>query len=92
VGIRAGEYNDEVMPQDYDREVYQRNFARLLNRALKIGGGDPSKALEWLDKKYKLLRMVIFSRHRAEMSDAYMDVREHMVKRMKEGGGAEELE
>ncbi len=68
----------------YDREIYQRNFARLLNRALKVGGGDAAKALEWLDHKYKPLWTVLFSRHRAEMSDAYMDVREHIVKRIKE--------
>jgi hypothetical protein len=75
----------------YDRELYSRNFARLLNRALKIGGGDAVKALEWLDRKYKPLWAVLFSKHRAEMSDAYMDVREHIVKRMKESSGAGEL-
>jgi hypothetical protein len=73
---------------DYDRDLYSRNFARLLNRALKNGGGDAGKALEWLDRKYKPLWAVLFSKHRAEMSDAYMDVREHIVKRIKENNGA----
>lgn len=77
------------MAGDYDREVYQRNFARLLNRALKVSGGDAAKALEWLDRKYKPLWTVLFSRHRAEVSDAYMDVREHIVKRIEESRDAE---
>lgn len=72
------------MPPEYDREVYQRSFARLLNRALKAGEGDPSRALEWLDRKNKPLWTAIFGRHRAEMSDAYMDVREHILKRIEE--------
>jgi hypothetical protein len=71
----------------YDCEIYQRNFARLLNRALKKGNGDAAKALEWLDRKYMPIWKVLFSRHRAEMSDAYMDVREHIVKRIKDGEG-----
>jgi hypothetical protein len=66
----------------YNREVYSRNFARLLNRALKQGGGDPQQALHWLDKKYKPIFALLFTRHRLEMSDAYMDVREHIVKRL----------
>lgn len=74
------------MPETYDREIYQRSFARLLNRTLKVGGGDAVRALEWLDHKYKPLWTVLFSRHRAEMSDAYMDVREHIVKRIKDKG------
>ena len=73
----------------YDHEIYQRNFARLLNRALKSGVGDPTKALEWLDHKYKPIWMMLFSRHRAEMTDAFLDVREHMVKRIKQNRGAE---
>ena len=71
----------------YDRDLYSRNFARLLNRALKKGGGDASKALEWLDRKYKPLWAVLFSKHRAEISDAYMDVREHIEKRIQEQNG-----
>lgn len=76
------------MPSAYDHDFYSRTFARLLNRALKKGEGDASKALEWLDHKYKPLWTMLFSRHRAEMSDAFMDVREHVVKRIKDGGGA----
>jgi len=78
------------MPPTYDHDLYSRNFARLLNRALKIGGGDASKALEWLDRKYKPLWTMLFSRHRAEMSDAYLDVREHIMKRIKESSGVGE--
>ena len=66
----------------YDKEIYSRNFARLLNRAMKRGGGDPRQALLWLDKKYKPLLALLFTRHRLEMSDAYMDVREHIRKRI----------
>ncbi len=73
----------------YDRDLYSQTFARLLNRALKKGGGDAAKALEWLDRNYKPFWHVLFGKHKAEMSDAYMDVREHIVKRMKESGGAE---
>ena len=72
---------------DYNRDIYSQNFARLLNRALKIGGGDAVKALEWLDRKYKPFWNILFSKHKAEMSDAYMDVREHIVKRIQEQNG-----
>ncbi len=66
----------------YDREIYSQQFARLLNRALQKGKGDPRLALQWLDKKYKLLFSLVFTRHKLEISDAYMDVREHIVKRI----------
>lgn len=69
----------------YDHDVYSRNFARLLNRALKIGGGDAEKALQWLERKNKPFWTVLFSKHKAELSDAFMDVREHLVKRIKHG-------
>ncbi len=82
-------YNPMTMSQ-YNRDVYSRTFARLLNRALKKGEGDASKALEWLDHRYKLIWNLLFTRHKAEISDAYMDVREHIVKRIKESRGAEE--
>ncbi len=66
----------------YDKEIYSQQFARLLNRAMQRGNGDPQLALDWLDKKYKLIFSLAFSRHKLEMSDAYMDVREHIVKRI----------
>jgi hypothetical protein len=66
----------------YDREIYSQQFARLLNRAMQRGQGDPRLALDWLDKKYKLIFSLVFSRHKLEISDAYMDVREHIVKRI----------
>ena len=66
----------------YNKEIYSRNFARLLNRAMRRGAGDPHQALLWLDKKYKPLLALLFTRHRLEMSDAYMDVREHIRKRI----------
>ncbi len=72
------------MTPEYNREVYGRHFARLLNQALKKGGGDAHSALLWLEKKYRLLGIVLFSRHKLEISDAYMDVREHIVKRIEE--------
>ena len=67
----------------YDHDIYSQQFARLLNRSLQKGQGDPKLALEWLDKRYKLLFSLMFTRHKLEMSDAYMDVREHILKRMK---------
>ena len=80
-------YNDSNMPLAYDHDFYSRNFARLLNRAMNKGAGDATKALEWLDRKYKPFWNILLSKHKAEMSDAYMDVREHIVKRIKDGGG-----
>lgn len=68
----------------YDKEIYSQKFARLLNRAMKRGGGDPQKALQWLDKQYKPLFALLFTRHKLETSDAYMDVREHIVERIKD--------
>lgn len=70
-----------LMPA-YDKDVYSRHFARLLNKALKKGGGDPAQALAWLDTRYKPLFAMLFSRHKLEMTDAYMDAREHIIKRI----------
>ena len=75
---------------DYDRDFYSRNFARLLNRALKQGDGDPVRALDWLDHRYKWFWKILFGRHKAEMADAYMDVREHIVKRIEESSRVRE--
>jgi hypothetical protein len=75
----------------YDKEIYSQKFARLLNRAMKKGGSDPQKALQWLDNKYKPIFALIFTRHKLETSDAYMDVREHIVNRI-EGNESEENE
>lgn len=66
----------------YNRDVYSRTFARLLNKAMKRGKGDPEKALAWLDRHYKPLIALLFTRHRLESTDAYMDVREHVLKRI----------
>ena len=74
------------MASSYDRNVYSHYFGRLLNHALKKGGGDAQAALDWLDKRYRLVLAIFFSRHRSEMSDAYMDVREHILNRIKEQG------
>ena len=67
---------------DYDRDAYSRQFARLLNKALKRGRGDSRKALAWLEKGHKSFWALTFSRQRAERADAYLDVREHIVKRI----------
>ncbi|MCW5875890.1 MAG: hypothetical protein KIS85_03310 [Anaerolineales bacterium] len=69
----------------YNREIYSSQFARLLNRALKQGGGDAGQALSWLERKYHLPLMLLFTPHRLELSDAYLDVREHILMRMEEG-------
>jgi hypothetical protein len=72
-----------MMPT-YDRDVYSRDFARLLNKALKSANGDARKALVLLESRYRLVPSLIFSRHRAETSDAYLDVREHLLNRIHE--------
>ena len=66
----------------YDRDFYSRSFARLINKALKKGNGDPEKALYWLEKRYNPLLALLFSRHRMELADAYLDAREHISKRI----------
>ena len=73
-----------MMSQPYDRQVYSRHFARLLNRALKMGAGDAQAALHWLEKRHRPVLTVLLSRHKLEVSDAYMDVREHILKRINE--------
>jgi hypothetical protein len=78
------------MSQPYDRQVYSRHFARLLNRALKMGDGQPEAALSWLEKKHRPMLTLLLSRHKLEVSDAYMDVREHIIKRIKDKGLAGE--
>jgi hypothetical protein len=75
----------------YDKEIYSQKFARLLNRAMKQGRGDPQKALDWLDKRYKPIFALLLTRRKLETSDAYMDVREHIVNRI-EGNDSEENE
>jgi hypothetical protein len=72
----------------YDRDFYSRTFARLINKALKKGDGDPAKALYWLEKRYNPLLALIVSRHRMELADAYLDAREHIKKRI---DGVEEI-
>jgi hypothetical protein len=69
------------MSADYDREIYSYHFARLLNRALKKGAGDAQQALAWLHKSYPLIRTLLWSGHRLEITDAFMDVREHLINR-----------
>ena len=66
----------------YNHDVYSRKFARLLNKAIKRGSGDPVRALNWLDNKYKPFIALLFSRQRVESTDAYLDVREHILKRI----------
>ena len=67
----------------YDKSIYSRNFARLLNKALNKGNGDARRALEWLERKYNPILAMLFTRHRLAQTDAYMDVREHLQKRAK---------
>jgi hypothetical protein len=75
------DYNQRV-PAAYDQNVYSRQFARLLNRALKQGGGNAQKGLDWLERRYRLVLTMLLTRYKAEMADAYMDVREHLVNRI----------
>lgn len=67
----------------YHRDVYEKSFARLLNKALRKGLNDPEMALKWLDKPYRLLITLLFSSYRVENTDALMDVREHLKNRAK---------
>ena len=67
---------------DYDQDAYSRYFARLLNKAMKRGQGDPQKALYWLEKRYRPLLGIAFTRKRLERADAFLDVREHVAKRI----------
>ncbi|MDA1330340.1 MAG: hypothetical protein DWG76_05195 [Chloroflexi bacterium] len=66
----------------YNREIYSRTFARLLNKALKRGNGDAQLALAWLDRRHHLLFALLFTRYKLETTDAYLDVREHIENRI----------
>lgn len=70
------------MPAAYDQNIYSRQFARLLNHALKQGEGDAERALHWLEQRYRLVLTILMTRYKAETADAYMDVREHLVNRI----------
>jgi hypothetical protein len=67
---------------NYDHDAYSKYFARLLNKAMKRGQGDPQKALHWLEKRYKALWRIVLTKKRLERADAYLDVREHVAKRI----------
>lgn len=73
----------------YNKEAYQQLFARLLNRALQQGQANPQVALQWLERKYKLGLAMLFSRHKLELADAYMDVRQHIQARVDVGDEGE---
>jgi hypothetical protein len=66
----------------YNHDIYRRSFARLLNKAIKRGGNSPQNAMIWLENRYKLFVVLMFTRYRVETTDAYMDVREHLAKRI----------
>ena len=68
---------------NYQRDVYEKSFARLLNKALRKGANDPELALKWIDKRYRLLLILLTTQYRVESTDALMDVREHLIKRAK---------
>jgi len=67
---------------NYDRSVYENAFASLLDLSLKKGGNDPVRALKWLNRPLRYFFAVMRSRHRLETTDAFLDVREHLEKRM----------
>jgi hypothetical protein len=71
----------------YDQEIYRQLFARLLARAMQQGKHDPVLALQWLERKYKLALAMLFSQHKMELADAYMDVRQHLQARLEDGEG-----
>jgi len=66
----------------YDQEVYRQLFVRLLARAMQQGRQDPAAALHWLERKYKLALAMLFTRHKLELADAFMDVRQHIQGRV----------
>lgn len=66
----------------YDQDVYRQLFVRLLDRAMQQGKTQPEAALLWLERRYKLGLAMLFSRHKLELADAYMDVRQHIIARM----------
>jgi hypothetical protein len=68
----------------YDREKYSRQFARLLNKALKAGQGDAQAALAWLEKSNRPLLTLFFDKHPLEATDAYLDAREHLQRRLEQ--------
>jgi hypothetical protein len=70
--------------QSYDREIYSRQFARLLNKALKAGQGDAQAALTWLENSNRPMLTMLFDKHPLEMTDAYLDAREHLQRRLDE--------
>lgn len=66
----------------YSQDVYRQLFVRLLARAMQQGQQDPQAALLWLERKYKLALAMLFTRHKLELADAYMDVRQHIQGRL----------
>lgn len=70
--------------QSYDRKIYSRQFARLLNKALKTGEGDAQAALSWLEKSNRPILTMLLDKHALEKTDAYLDAREHLERRLTE--------
>lgn len=66
----------------YSQDVYRQLFVRLLARAMQQGKQDPHVALHWLERKYKLALAMLFTRHKLELADAYMDVRQYIQARV----------
>ncbi|HRN51576.1 MAG TPA: hypothetical protein PLC52_08575 [Anaerolineales bacterium] len=66
----------------YSQDVYRQLFVRLLARAMQQGKQDQQVALHWLERKYKLALAMLFTRHKLELADAYMDVRQHIQARV----------
>ena len=75
---------------NYQREEYEKKFARLLNKALRKGKNDPGRALSWLNKRSKLQFAWMLTSKRIEAVDAYLDVREHLEKRLLTNRGKSE--
>ena len=68
---------------NYHRDVYEKSFARLLNKALQKGANNPKLALQWLDRPYRLPLILLSTAYRVEKTDALIDVREHLKNRAK---------
>jgi hypothetical protein len=69
--------------KSYNRSEYESAFAQLLERSLAKGKNDPGKALKWLNRPFRYSLAIIFNSNRLETTDAFLDVREHLEKRIK---------
>ena len=78
----------------YDRSIYETTFASLLDQSLRKGSNDPERALKWLNRPMRYFFALLRTSNRLEVTDAFLDVREHLTKRIElmENVGEDESE